>query len=116
MLAFYMDHQVRAEITHGLRHRDIDVLTAFDDGRSDFEDADLLDRAAALGRVFVSQDHDLLRIAQLRQHCGQPFFGIAFLEQERIQIGKAVEYLELMAHVMSEEDVRNHVEYVPVGQ
>jgi predicted nuclease of predicted toxin-antitoxin system len=115
MLAYYMDHQVRAEITHGLRHRDVDVLTAFDDGRSDFEDADLLDRAGVLERVFVSQDHDLLRIAQQRQHSGQPFFGIAFLEQERIHIGRAVEYLELMAHVMSEAEVHSHVEFVPMG-
>ncbi len=115
MLAFYMDHQVRGEITHGLRQRSVEVLTAFDDGRSEFDDADLLDRAGALGRVFVSQDHDLLRIAQQRQHSEQPFFGIAFLEQERIHIGKAVEYLELMAHVMSEEDMRNRVEYVPLG-
>jgi predicted nuclease of predicted toxin-antitoxin system len=112
MLAFYMDHQVRAEITRGLRLRGIDVITAFEDGRADFADADLLDRAEALRRVFVSQDHDLLRLAEGRQRTGKQFFGIAFLEQERIQIGKAIEYLELMAHVMTEVEIRNHVEYV----
>jgi predicted nuclease of predicted toxin-antitoxin system len=115
MLPYYMDHQVRAEITHGLRQRGVDTLTAFDDGQSDFADADLLDRAGELSRVLISQDHDLLRIARHRQQSGKQFSGIAFLEQERIHIAKAIEYLELMAHVMTEEDVRNHVEYVPMS-
>jgi len=33
MLAFYMDHQVRGQITRGLRQRGIDVITAYEDGR-----------------------------------------------------------------------------------
>jgi hypothetical protein len=112
MLAFYMDHQVRAEITRGLRHRGIDVLTAYEDGRADSADSDLLDRAASLHRVFVSQDHDLLRLAQHRQRMSIPFSGIAFLEQDRIKIGKAIEYLELMTHAMTDVEMNGRVEYV----
>ena len=115
MLSFYMDHQVRAEITQGLRGRGIDVLTAFEDGRSKLDDDDLLDHAGTLNRVFVSQDHDLLRIGTRRQNAGIPFFGIMFLEQERIHIGKAIVYLELVAHLLSDDEVRNHVEYVALS-
>ncbi len=113
MLAFYMDHQVRGQITRGLRGRGIDVITAHEDNRPDVDDEALLDRAGELGRVFVSQDQDALRIARLRQKSNQEFSGVAFVEQEQINIGKAIEYLELMAHLMTIDEMRNHVEYVP---
>ena len=113
MLAFYMDHQVRGQITRGLRQRGIDVITAFDDGRPELDDEALLERASALGRVFVSQDQDVLRIGRRRQKASLEFFGIAFVEQEEIKIGKVVEYLELVAHLMTMDEMRNHVEYVP---
>ena len=113
MLAFYMDHQVRGQITRGLRQRGIDVITAYEAGRPELDDDALLERAGALGRVFVSQDQDLLRIGRRRQTSGQDFFGIAFVEQEHINIGKVVEYLELVAHLMTMDEMHNHVEYVP---
>lgn len=37
MLAVYMDQQVPAAITGGLRERGIDVLTAFEDGHASVE-------------------------------------------------------------------------------
>jgi predicted nuclease of predicted toxin-antitoxin system len=113
MLAFYMDHQVRGQITRGLRQRGIDLITAFENGRSELDDDALIDRATALGRIFVSQDQDVLRIGRRRQRAGENFIGIAFIELEHIDIGKVVEYLELVAHVMPADEMRNHVEYVP---
>lgn len=57
-IRLYMDQHVPRAITVGLRLRDIDVLTAFEDAASMFGDADLLERATALGRVLFSQDDD----------------------------------------------------------
>jgi hypothetical protein len=113
MLAFFMDQHIRIEITEGLRLRGIDVLTAFEDGRSDADDDVLLDRATALGRVFVSQDQDLLRITSKWQQLGRAFAGVTFAIQQDIDIGGTIEYLELIAHAMSAEEMRNHVEYLP---
>ena len=113
MLAFYMDHQVRGRITRGLQQRGVDVLTAFEDGRSKLPDDDLLDRACSLKRVFVSQDQDLLRLGRIRQRTGLEFYGIAFVKQERVNVNKVFEYLELVAHVLSEVEMHNHIEYVP---
>jgi hypothetical protein len=96
-----------------LRQRGIDVLTAFEDGRAELDDDELLDRALFLNRVFVSQDHDLLRLGRRRQKSGTEFFGIAYVEQEGINIGRVIEYLELVARLMSPEEMRNHVEHVP---
>ena len=57
----YMDVHVRRAITEGVRLRGVDVFTAQEDGATRLSDAELLDRATALGRVLFSQDEDLLR-------------------------------------------------------
>jgi len=48
-------------VTVALRLREIDVLTAQEDGSTELDDGRLLNHAAELGRVLVSQDEDLLR-------------------------------------------------------
>ncbi len=113
MLAFYMDQHIRAEITQGLRRRGIDVLTAYEDGASEIGDELLLARAAELGRILFTQDHDFLEIAPRWQKDGRGFPGIVYAIQERIDIGAAIEYLELIAHLKSVEEMRNSVEYIP---
>lgn len=59
-VALYMDQHIPRAITVGLRLRNIDVLTAYEDGASDFDDPALLDRATVLGRVLFTLDDDLL--------------------------------------------------------
>ena len=114
MLAFLMDHQIHSAITEGLRRRGIDILTVFEDGRAEADDEELLERATSLQRVFVSQDQDLLRITTAWQRAGHEFAGVAFGIQEELDIGGTIEYLELIAYAMSPEEMRNHVEYIPV--
>jgi Domain of unknown function (DUF5615) len=53
-LALYMDHHVPRAITVGLRLRGVEVITAYEDGASELEDAALLDRATTLGRVLFT--------------------------------------------------------------
>ncbi len=67
-----MDVHVRRAVTDGLRLRGVDVLTAQEDSTAEFEDPELLDRAAELKRVLFSQDDDLLREANKRQQTGEP--------------------------------------------
>lgn len=52
-LGLYMDHNVSAAVTQGLRLRGVDVITAHEDGSHRLEDADLLDRAGDQGRVIT---------------------------------------------------------------
>jgi hypothetical protein len=75
LLAFYMDHHVPRAITLGLRLRRVDVLTAYEDGASELDDAALLDRASALGRVLFTRDDDLLAEAAKRQRGGRANSG-----------------------------------------
>ena len=59
-IALYMNQHVSRAITIGLRLREVDLVTAYEDGASQLEDPDLLDRASALGRVLFTRDDDLL--------------------------------------------------------
>jgi hypothetical protein len=49
----YMDVHILKAITIGLRLRGVDVLTAQEDGMITLSDADLLDRATALGKLYI---------------------------------------------------------------
>jgi hypothetical protein len=109
-----MDVHVPAAITLGLRRREVEVLTAQIDNAERLPDDVLLDRATALGRVLVTQDEDLLAVAEQRQRGGKPFAGVVYAHQLRVTIGQCVHDLELMARVYEPADMADHVEYLPL--
>jgi predicted nuclease of predicted toxin-antitoxin system len=113
MLAFYMDHQIRASLTRGLRQRNIDVLTALDDGADTLPDDLLLARATELGRVLVTHDKGFLKLASSWVRTGRSFTGIVFAVQNTLQVGKAIEYLELIAIALPPVEIRSRVEHIP---
>ncbi len=114
-VALYLDVHVRRAITDGLRVRGVDVLTAQADEARRLPDPQLLDRATALGRVLFSQDEDLLAEATARQRKGQPFAGVVYAHQLRVNIGRCIADLELIAKATDPEDWHNRVEYLPLG-
>jgi predicted nuclease of predicted toxin-antitoxin system len=59
-LKLYLDHHVPRAIALGLRLRQVDVVTAYEDSAHELADPELLDRATNLGRVLFTQDDDLL--------------------------------------------------------
>jgi predicted nuclease of predicted toxin-antitoxin system len=90
-ILLYMDHHVPRAITIGLRRRGIDVLTAYEDDASEAEDAVLLDRANALGRVLFTRDDDLLAEATKRQREKIPFSGVIYAHQLKVSIGACIQ-------------------------
>src|SRR5690348_5337264 len=113
-LVLYMDQNVPRAITTGLRLRNVDVLTAFEDGASDLADPELLDRATALGRVLFSHDDDLLVEAARRQEAGIPFSGVIYAHQLRVSIGACIDDLALIATVGEAADMRQQVLFLPL--
>lgn len=109
-----MDHHVPGPITEGLRRRDVDVVTAHEDGAAELDDEALLERATHLERVLFSQDRDLLVIANQWLEIGREFSGLIYAHQLNITIGRAVRDLELLAQVLDPEDMRNHIEFLPL--
>lgn len=110
----YMDHYVPGPVTSALRRRGYDVLTAADDKVEGRDDEVLLERATLLGRIFVTQDRDLLSLAEKWRKEGKPFFGIVYSRQGRLSYSEFIEWLELIASVLREEEVRNQVIFVPI--
>jgi hypothetical protein len=113
-LSFYLDHHVPVAIAVGLRQRRIDVLTAQEDGRADWDDDRLLERAFELGRVVFTQDRDFLALAADWQRQHRDFSGMVYGHQLRVTIGGAVHDLALIATLISLDDMRNRVEFLPL--
>ncbi len=113
-IKLYMDHHVPRAITAGLRLRNVDVITAFEDGTSETSDRDLLDRAAQLGRVLFTQDDDLLAEAAVRQEREMLFPGVVYAHQLHVPIGSCVRDLEIIAKAGEPSDLANRVEYLPL--
>ena len=113
-VALYMDHHVARAITEGLRLRNVDVLTAAEDGTVTIPDPDLLDRAGVLGRVLFSQDADLLRESRRRLTEGIPFCGVIYAHQLYVSIGECVRDLELIAEASDPDDLRDQVTHLPL--
>ena len=109
-----MDHHVPRAVTVGLRLREIDVLTAFEDGNSKTDDPDLLDRATILGRALFTQDDDLLVEAARRQAEAKRFSGVIYAHRQRVTVGICVEQLELIANVLEPGELENRVVYLPL--
>jgi hypothetical protein len=108
-----MDHNVPRAITAGLRRRGIDMLSAYEDGAYEMEDAALLDRAQELGRVLFSRDDDLVREATRRQREGLSFSGVIYAHQRDVSIGRCTLDLYLIAEARAPEELRDRVIFLP---
>jgi predicted nuclease of predicted toxin-antitoxin system len=113
-LKFYMDHNVPRAIAIGLRLREVDVVTAYEDGASLLTDPELLDRAGELGRVLFTQDDDLLVEAAKRQKETVFFRGVIYAHQLGVSIAACIRDLEMISRVGEPEDLFNRVEYLPL--
>ena len=113
-LSFYMDHHVHSAITQGLRRRGIACLTAEEDGTERLADDLLLMRASELGRIMFSQDDDLLAIAADWIRSSRQFARLIFGHPLGLTVGRAVGDLELIAQVLSAEEMRSQIFWIPL--
>jgi rRNA-processing protein FCF1 len=113
-LTLYMDHHIPKAITVGLRLRDVDVLTAREDGTDQLTDDLLLKRAHELNRALFTQDDDLLDEAAKCQREGVSFSGVIYGHQLRVTIGICVQDLEIIAKNGEPKDLENQVIFLPL--
>jgi hypothetical protein len=109
-----MDVHVRRPVTTGLRRRDVEVMTAQEDGTSQWDDDGLLDRAMEVGRVLFTQDDDLLLEAAKRQRRGEAFAGVIYAHQQNITVRRTIEDLELIAKACEPDELANRVVFLPL--
>lgn len=115
MLSLYFDHHIDSAIADGLRRRGVDVVTAFEDGHHQSSDDTLLSHAAELDRILFTQDKGFHSLANRWRLAQRDFPGILFAIQGRATVGDAIKYLEIFVNVMSADEMRNRIEYVPVS-
>jgi hypothetical protein len=110
----YMDVHVRRAISETLRVRGVDVLTAQADGAARLPDPQLLDRVLSFRRVLFTQDDDLLAEVARRQRAGETFAGVVYAHQLRVNVGRCIADLELIAKATDPKDWVNRMEYLPL--
>ncbi len=113
-VALYMDVHVPRAVTVQLRLSGVAVITAQEDGHAEVDDHILMDRAAELGRVLVSQDKDLLVEATRRQRSNTRFNGLVHYRPLEIPIGGLVTDLRIIAEASDSSEWLNRVEYLPM--
>lgn len=113
-LPLYTDHNVRSAVTQGLRKRGIDVRTAFEDGRADASDEELLMRALELGRVVFTQDDDFLAIADDWTRTGRHFAGVIYAHQLRVTVGQIIKDIQLILDASTADELLDSVLFLPL--
>lgn len=113
-LALYMDHNVIRQITEGCRARGLDVLTAREDGFDNRPDDQVLARATALQRVVFTHDTDFIAMTGAWLAAGRPFPGVVYGAQQVVAVGRAIQDLELICHVLSVEEMANQLLRLPL--
>lgn len=113
-VALYADENVNRAIIQGLRMRGVDILSVQDEGLRGLGDDEVLNRVTQLGRVLFTQDDDFLTIAEARRTAGARFAGIVYAHQMRLTIGQCVADLEIVAGVLTWEDLESRVLFLPL--
>jgi hypothetical protein len=112
-VTLYMDVHVPGPITHQLRQRGVDVLTAQEDGHDAVSDEQVLARATTLGRILFTHDVRFRALAEDWQRQGREFSGLVFGPQLGGTIGQYVEDLELIAKASEPGEWRGVVQFLP---
>jgi hypothetical protein len=113
-VALFFDVHVDHAIVGQLRLRQVDVLTAQDDGVTRLTDDLLLERASDLGRPLVTHDIRLYAMAEQWQLDGRPFCGVVFGHLLQVSIGQCVRDLELIAKATDPQDWNSTLVRLPL--
>ena len=114
MLRFLFDVHVPLAVANQLELRGVDILTAQADNSATLQDQDILVRATELGRVMFTSDIRFRALAETWQQSQRTFHGLVFAHPLHVTVGQMVLHLELIASAVSEEEIRNHVIYLPL--
>jgi predicted nuclease of predicted toxin-antitoxin system len=107
-IKFYMDEHVHPGVAKALEKRGIDVVTAQRAGMLDVDDDEHLQLAASQGRVIFTQDDDFLDDQWTSE---MKHSGIAYAPQS-MSMREIIEGLVLIYEAVTEDEMKNHVEYL----
>ena len=108
-MKIYADENIESSVIDGLRRRGITVHSAVELGYSGKSDKFHLSKAGELEAIVLTHDVDFLMMA------GSPNVnhrGIIFSHSKNVSIGDCIRGVELIANVLSDRDMRNHIEFL----
>jgi hypothetical protein len=113
-VALYFDVHVDHAIAAQLRLRQVDVLTAQEDGCARLADDLLLEHASQLRRPVVTHDIRLNSLAESWQLQSRPFCGLIFGHLMQVSVGQCVKDLEVIAKATDDGDWLNTIIRLPL--
>ena len=107
-IRFHLDENVSSAVASALRHRGVDVTTAFNAGLLGAEDLEHLDFGRRENRVVVTHDDDFTRLhADGIRHA-----GICYCPNDKHSIGDLLRLLLLVGECISQAEMDGHLEYL----
>lgn len=107
-MTFHTDDNVAEAVALGLRRRGFDVTTTPEAGLRGASDEAQLAYCLVQGRVMISHDADMLRLAS----SGTPHAGVAYARNQRYPVGDLVRRLLALASRLTAGEMRNRVEFL----
>ncbi|HUE96808.1 MAG TPA: DUF5615 family PIN-like protein [Longimicrobiaceae bacterium] len=116
MFKLAADENFKEQIVNGLRRRlrDLDITTAQEAGLRGSSDPEILERAAAEGRVLLTHDTRTMKgFAYARVEVGAPMPGVVEVP-DLMPISEAIRDLILVAELLEPEEIRDRVLRLPL--
>ncbi len=107
-LRFYFDESVELAVSEQISRLGIDVVSAHSLDRLSDTDAEHLQRATEMGRVFCTYDDDFLVLAQ----SGVEHAGILFATQDRRSIGDWVREVRFLHATLTSDEAQGQILFV----
>ncbi len=108
-MKIYADENIETAIVEGLRRRRIVVISSLELGYRGKSDEFHLKRASELAAVVLTHDVDFLKMASMP---GVGHNGIIFAHSKNIAVGECIRGVELIAGVLTDADMKNHIEFL----
>ena len=108
-MKIYADENIERSIIEGLRRRKVEVISALELGYLSKPDDFHIKKASEIKAVILTHDVDFLRIASNPKINHS---GIIFSHPKNVSIGQCIRGVELIAKVLTFNDMKNHIEFL----
>jgi predicted nuclease of predicted toxin-antitoxin system len=106
------DESVDVAIAQGLQRRGIEAFSARDFDKLGLTDEEQLIFARDEKATIFTHDTDFLRIAAQWIDERRTHFGVIYCHQNAYRIGDCIRNLRILATVLTQEDMINHIEFL----
>ena len=108
-MKIYADENIERSIIEGLRRRKIEVVSTSELGYLSKSDEFHLKKASELKAVILTHD---IAFVKMESSSDVNHSGIIFSHPKTASIGQCIRGVELIASVLTDEEMGNHIEFL----